>query len=80
MNPVTLFCARGLAGIVLLIGMALLDDTDAAQDVADDALTAQQTAQCRAVRGPDAEVFTVVIDGAQHTVCRAAGPVAGVQP
>ncbi len=50
-------------------------DTDAAQAVADDALTAQQAAECRRLRGADAEVYTM----GQHTVCRAAGPVAGVQ-
>ena len=64
--------ALGLA-CVIAAGTIGPDDLDSAQDIADDALTAQQAAECRHIRGHDAEVYTV----AQHTVCRASGLVAG---
>ena len=76
MNTATRFFIVTLGAVSLLIAGALMDgpdDLDLAQDIADDALTAQQVAECRHIRGRDAEVYTV----GQHTVCRAAGLVAG---
>ena len=76
MNIITTTLGALSMACVLAAGTIGPSDTEAAQDVFDDALTAQQAAECRHIRGRDAEVYTV----GQHTVCRAAGPVAGVQP
>lgn len=80
MNPVDKFLAWVLAIIVLVLAAALQpgpDDTQAAQDVADEVSAAQRSAfqlladmeECRDRLGPDAQMF--LLDG-QHLVCRAA--------
>lgn len=73
MNTIT--AVLGALGMACILAAATIgpDDIDSAQNVFDDMLTAQQTAECRHVRGRDAEVYTI----GQHTVCRAATPVAG---
>ena len=73
MNIIT--STMGALGLACVIAAGTIgpDDLDSAQDISDDALTAQQAAECRHIRGRDAEVYTV----GQHTVCRAAGLVAG---
>ena len=67
-------CALGLACVLAAGTIDGPSETEAAQAVADDTLTAQQADECRRLRGPDAAVFVM----GQHTVCRGVGPVAGV--
>ena len=75
MNPVTKFAAVALAAIILLIFGALMDgpsETQAAQDVADEAAQARYTAaladggqaQCAALGR------TPVWTGEGHLICR----------
>lgn len=71
-----------LSFMALILAVPFSEDTEAAQAVADDVSEAQhaefllmaEQEACKALRGPDAQVFTL---NDQHLVCRAAATTVG---